>query len=152
MSSETRLGRLTRWFEPRPTSMAYWEVVVTDRRLVWCFVGESYRAMLLRADVGERDRAALDEYELDALPGLDAENFTIPVDDLLELRLVPGSWWRRERLRVRWIDGDGTESCTLYRSRAADSQVELLEELADDSSLDGVEVGVDAPESPIPGR
>lgn len=149
---EQRLARLTRWFERRPNSLEFWELVVTDDRLLWCFVGETYRSLLLRADMGERDRARMDDLDAAAVAAFDDRNFAVPLEDLRELRLVTGTWIRRERLVVRWHDpetGD-EEEVVLYRTRNADARTEAVERLAADDRLADVDVSVDSPRSLLP--
>ncbi len=80
MTSETIIARLTHWFRQRPTSIEFWEIVVTDERLLWCFVGESFRSLLLRADMGERDRATVADLQPDAIATYDERNFAVPIE------------------------------------------------------------------------
>lgn len=149
---EEELARFTRWFEQRPNSLEFWELVVTDRRVLWCFVGETYRSLLLRADMGERDREALDDLSPAEAAEHDPENFAVPLADLLEIRLVTGTLFRRERLVVRWRVGDEVEEVVLYRTGGSEPQADLVEELSADPRLGDVDVTVEAPGSVIPVR
>nr|WP_090614917.1 hypothetical protein [Natrinema salaciae] len=144
------MARLTHWFRQRPNSIEFWELVLTDERLLWCFVGESFRSVLLRADMGERNRAAVADLSPSAIAGYDERNLAVPLADLERLRLVTGTRLRRARLVVGWRAGDDrrADERTLYQSRTADPQRELVAELASDPRLEGVDVGVDAPRFP----
>ncbi|ADB60829.1 hypothetical protein Htur_1944 [Haloterrigena turkmenica DSM 5511] len=145
---ETELARLTQWLRQRPNSIELWELVVTDERLVWCFVGESYRSMLLRADMGQRDRALVDDSGLEELLDLDEANFAVPLERLESIRLTEGTRFRRARLEIEWDDRAGTRydgSVTLVSTSDADSQRERVAALAEEPRLEGVAVGVESP-------
>nr|WP_049900548.1 hypothetical protein [Natrinema altunense] len=151
MTSETIIARLTHWFRQRPTSIEFWEIVVTDERLLWCFVGESFRSLLLRADMGERDRAAVAELSPPEVAAFDDRNFAVPLEALEELRLVTGTRLRRARLVVTWREDEDDieyEERTLSQSRTADPQRELVTELQSDPRLEGVDVVVETPRFP----
>ncbi|NUB92238.1 hypothetical protein HT576_14560 [Haloterrigena sp. SYSU A121-1] len=145
---ETELARLTQWLRQRPNSIELWELVVTDERLVWCFVGESYRSMLLRADMGHRDRALVDDSRLEELLGLDEANFAVPLERLESIRLTEGTRFRRARLEIEWDDRAGTRydgSMTLVSTSDADPQRDRVAALGDEPRLEGVAVGVESP-------
>lgn len=145
---ETELARLTQWLRQRPNSIELWELVVTDERLVWCFVGESYRSMLLRADMGKRDRALVDDSRLEELVGLDEANFAVPLERLESIRLTEGTRFRRARLEIEWDDRAGTRydgSVTLVSTSDADSQRERVAALAEEPRLEGVAIAVESP-------
>lgn len=144
--TETRLARFTEWFRRRPNSLEFWEVFVTDRRVVWCFVRESFSSMLLRADVGERDREALGDRPIEELPAADERNFAVPLDSLERLELTRGTRVRRARLETAWTDG-GSESTTLYNTKTGDPQEALIDRLEDHPAFEGVAVGVESPSS-----
>jgi hypothetical protein len=151
MTNETVIARLTNWFRQRPNSIEFWELVVTDERLLWCFVGESFRSLLLRADMGERDRATVAELPPDAIATYDERNFAVPLEALAELRLVTGTRLRRARLVVGWRTDENDaeyEERTLSQSRTADPQRELVTELRSDPRLEGVDVVVETPRFP----
>ncbi|WP_242509230.1 hypothetical protein [Natrinema altunense] len=151
MTSETIIARLTHWFRQRPNSIEFWEVVVTDERLLWCFVGESFRSLLLRADMGERDRATVAELSPPEIAAFDDRNFAVPLEALEELRLVTGTRLRRARLVVTWREDEDDieyEERTLSQSRTADPRRELVTELQSDPRLEGVDVVVETPRFP----
>lgn len=146
-SDERRLAHLTEWFRRRPNSLEFWELFVTDERLLWCFVGETFSSALLRADVGERDRARLEDRSLEEIAAYDERNFTIPVSALERLRLVRGTRFRRARVEIEWTeDGDPT-SMTLYNTTAGADQRELFERLAAEPALADVSIGIDSSSS-----
>ena len=140
---EKRVARLTGWFRKRPTSLEFWEVVVTDRRAVLCFVGESFSSLLLRADVGERGRRAVADARPDELPTLDEHNFAVPLENLRTLRLWEGSCLRRPRLSFAWTADGGDVSWTLYGTNGGDPRVDAVRALADDDRLAHADVSVE---------
>ncbi|WP_165396934.1 hypothetical protein [Natrinema hispanicum] len=150
MTTETIIARLTHWFRQRPNSLEFWELILTDERLLLCFVGESYRSLLLRADMGERDRATIADLPPDDIETFDEQNVTVPLEAVEKLRLVTGTRLRRARLVVGWQAGDDIESdeWTLYQSRTADSQRELVTELESDPRLEDVDITVETPRFP----
>ena len=150
MTTETIIARLTHWFRQRPNSLEFWELILTDERFLFCFVGESYRSLLLRADMGERDRAAIADLPPDDIETFDERNFTVPLEAVEKLRLVTGTRLRRARLVVGWQAGDDVESdeWTLYQSRTADSQRELVTDLESDPRLEDVDITVETPRFP----
>lgn len=144
--TEERIARFTQWFRTRPSSLEFWELVVTDDRLLWCFVGETFRSPLLRADMGERGREDLADLSPDEITAFDDRNFVVPIADLVEIRLVPGTLIRRERLVVRWNDTDGTREVTLYRTKrgSTESESESIRRLAGDPRFECVELSVES--------
>lgn len=149
-TSEEPIARFTRWLRQRPNSIEFWELVCTDERLVWCYVGQAYRSMLLRADMGERDRAVVDERPLEDLLDLAEENFAVPLEALEGIRLLEGTRFRRARLEIEWADGSergdadryGGEM-TLVSTADADSHADLVADLAADPRLEHVDVSVE---------
>ncbi|ELY42587.1 hypothetical protein [Natronorubrum sulfidifaciens] len=143
---EQPLARFTRWIRQRPNSIEFWELVLTDQRLVWCYVGQSYRSMLLRADMGERDRAIVDDSRLEELEELAEENFAVPLEALESIRLVEGTRFRRAKLELEWRDDDESRyngQMTLVSTSDADSQRDVVAALADDPHLEHVDIDFD---------
>lgn len=141
--TEERLARFTQWFRQRPTSLEFWEVVVTDERLVWCFVGESFSSLLLRADVGETGRREIERSERDDLLALNEENFAVPLSDVRSIELDEGSRFRRASLTLTWEDEGGEQSWTLSNTSDGDSQRDVVESLAADERVAHVDVDVE---------
>jgi hypothetical protein len=159
---ETELARFTEWFRCRPNSFEFWGVVVTDRRLCWRRVGESFTSMLLHAGTDERGRERVDEDPFAERPGPSDANFTVPLSALRRIELREGSLLRRASLTLAWADdprpdpvsgtpeatgpgtGSGTRTgaeteWTLYNTSRGDAQVGIAESLARDERLSGVE-------------
>lgn len=146
---DRRLGRFTEWFRNRPTSLEFWEVLIADERLVWCFAGESFSSQLLRADMGERTRRRLDDAApADAL-ALDGRNFAVPLEDVRAIRLRTGTRTRRARLTVEWVDAGDERSWTLSNTARGDDQRALVESLADDPRFADATVEVRTPRLPF---
>lgn len=144
MMAETRLAHFTQWFRQRPTSLEFWEVVVTDERLVWCFVGESFSSLLLRADVGETGRREIENRATDELLTLNEENFAVPLADVRRIDLDEGSRFRRASLTIAWEDDGGVEEWKLSNTSDGDSQRDVVESLAADERLAHVDSSVAA--------
>ncbi len=142
-SNETRLARFTGWFRRRPTSLEFWELLVTDRRVVWCFVGESFKSLLLRADIGERGRREVERSSAERALALDDRNFAVELESLQSVQLREGSRFRRTALTVTWRDDDASTSVELYGTRSSDSQVDVVEALAEEPALSHVDIGVE---------
>lgn len=139
---ERRLAHLTAWFRRRPTSLEFWEVVVTTERVVWCFVGESFSSLLLRADVGETGRRELEGRAADELLALNERNFATPLADLRRVELDGGSRLRRASLTLAWREGDEDVSWTLSNTSDGRPQVDAVESLASVDELSHVDVSV----------
>lgn len=144
--NEEPIARFARWLRQRPNSIEFWELVLTDERLVWCYVGQSYRSMLLRADMGERDRAIVEDSRLEELEGLAEENFSVPLENLESIRHVEGTRFRRAKLEIEWRDEEGTRydgEMTLVSTSEADPQAEVVAALENDPRLDHVDVEIE---------
>ena len=148
--TEEPIAQLTRWLRQRPNSIEFWELVLTNERLVWCYVGQSYRSMLLRADMGERDRAILEDSRLEDLETLAEQNFSVPLEALESIRHVEGTRFRRARLEVEWSEADLEDTryggqMTLVSTSEADPQEDVVAALAEDSRLEHVDIELDTP-------
>lgn len=137
--SEERLGQFTGWIRRRPSSLEFWELVLTTDRLLWCFAGETFTSALLRADMGESTRGDLDSLSFDEIAEYDEHNFEVPLDELSKLRLVDGTRFRRARLELAWDD----ETITLYSTKGSDSQKALVETLTGEPALEDVSIEID---------
>jgi hypothetical protein len=144
-TGERVLGRFTEWFRNRPTSLEFWEVVVTDERLVCCFAGESFSSMLLRADMGERTRRKLEEWSPEEALAAEERNFAVPLDALDSVALTEGTRTRRARLELAWTDDDGDHEWTLSNTANGDQQRDLVGMLADHEAFASVAVSTARP-------
>lgn len=142
-TNETRIERFTGWFQQRPTSIAFWELLVTDRRLIWCFVGESFKALLLRADTGERGRAQIDDKTPQQALSLNEQNYAVSLDSLRSIHLREGTWLRRARLSVTLDDHGDTTTVTLYGTQSSDSHRDIVRELGEKPALSHVDITVE---------
>ncbi|WP_293032838.1 hypothetical protein [Natronococcus sp.] len=143
-ATEEPIARLTHWIRQRPNSIEFWELVVTDERLLCCFVGESYRSMLLRADMGERDRALVADSSPAELESLDEQNFSVPLEAVEGIRLVTGTRFRRAKLEIDWDDADApSDGMTLVATSGAESQADVVAGLEDEPSLEDVDLEIE---------
>lgn len=138
-TNESAIGRFTGWYRQTPVSLEFWEGVLTDERLIWCFVGESFKSLLLRADMGTYGREEIDELSPDAVAELDDRNTVVPVENLRTIRLRPGSWLRRSSLVVEWNGGE----FSLESTKGSDPQAELVNALGARDGFEHVDVSVD---------
>lgn len=104
--SEQLVCRFTGWCKKTGYSLEYWEIFATDRRLIFCFVGESYSSLLLKADMGGTYRDRLSELELSEIATFDERNFTVPLSKLETIEYTPGSVSKKATLRFEWRDGE----------------------------------------------
>lgn len=142
---ERTLGRFTEWFRHRATALEFWEAVVTDERLVWAFAGESFRAALLRADMGERTRERLAGLSPGEALALEERNFAVPLADLAAVELTTETRTRRARLTVEWEASGSAERWTLANTSRGEDQRALVEALAEDPAFADVDVSVSSP-------
>lgn len=147
-TTDEPISRFTRWLRQRPNSIEFWELVLTDERLVCCYVGQSYRSMLLRADMGERDRATVAETPLEDLESLAEQNFSVPLESLESIRHVDGTRFRRAHLEFEWTESDGDSTgydgnLTLASTSNAEPQRNIVAALADDPRLEHVVIDLD---------
>ncbi|XVH32587.1 hypothetical protein ACNS7O_05200 [Haloferacaceae archaeon DSL9] len=151
---ESVIARLSGWYRQRPTSIEFWELVLTDRRLIWCFVGESFKSLLLRADMGERGRDAIDDLPPADVAAFDERNFTVPLSALESIRLRPRTRFRRPVLTVTWREtargdrdpveaGTETKSRELHGTSTAPPHESAIAALDDDDRLAHVSVSID---------
>lgn len=140
-SDESRIARFSGWFEQRPTSLTFWELFVTDRRVIWCFVGESFKSLLLRSDTAARAREQLDGIPPGQALSRHEQNHAVPLDSLRTIRLREGSWLRRATLTLEWDENESdTTIVTLYGTQSSDSQVDVGRDLRDEPALAEIDI------------
>lgn len=137
--NEAVVGRFVGWYRRTPVSLEFWEGVLTDDRLIWCFVGESFKSMLLRADMGTYSREEITSLTPDAVAEFDDQNVVISIENLRTIRLEPKSRFRRSSLTVEW-KGGGFE---LESTKQSDPQEALVESLATRDDLAHVDVAIE---------
>lgn len=138
-TNESVVGRFSGWYRRTPVSLEFWEGVLTDERLIWCFVGESFKSLLLRADMGTHAREEISGLAPDAVAAFDDSNRVVALDNLRSIRLSPGSRLRRASLVVEW----GDERFELEATSTSDSHEEFVESLADDERFSHVDIAVE---------
>lgn len=102
---ENRVCRFTGWCRKTGYSLEYWEVFVTDQRLIFCRVGESFSSLLLKADMGAADRERVSKLSLSEIVEFSPHNFVVPAATLESVRLHKGSTAKKTILSIKW-DGD----------------------------------------------
>lgn len=142
-SNEPSMARFTGWFQQRPTSLVFWELFVTDSRVVWCFVGESFKSLLLRADTGERGRAEVDRVTPERALTLHERNFAVSLDSVRTIQLREESRFRRAVLTVAWHEDDTTTTVELYGTRSRESHADVVRALREEPALSHVDISVE---------
>ena len=137
-TNERAVGRFTGWYRRTPVSLEFWEGVLTDERLIWCFVGESFKSLLLRADMGTYGREEIDELPPDAVAEFDDRNAVVPVEKLRTIRLRPGSRFRRSSLTVEWNDGE----FALESTNGSDPQEKLVSTLSARDGFEHIDISI----------
>lgn len=138
-TSESVVGRFSGWYRRTPVSLEFWEGVLTDERLIWCFVGESFKSLLLRADMGTYAREAVSDLAPDDVATFDDRNRVVALEDLESIRLSPGSRLRRASLVVEWDE----DRFDLEATSTSDPHEDLVEALADDDRFSHIDITVE---------
>lgn len=142
-ADERLIGRFTEWYRQTPVSLEFWEGMLTDQRLIWCFVGESFKSLLLRADMGTYSREEIADLSPSAVAAFDDRNIVVPLEALRTIRLTPGSFLRRSSLTVEWIEDDDRRTFKLKGTSDGDPQTPFVESLAEDTRLSHVNITVE---------
>lgn len=147
-TTDEPIARFTRWLRQRPNSIEFWELVCTDERLVCCYVGQSYRSMLLRADMGERDRATVADSPPRDLESLAEQNVSVPLEALESIRHDEGTRFRRARLELEWTESDDDPTgydgnLSLVSTSDTEPQRDVVTGLEDDTRLKHVTIELD---------
>lgn len=138
-ASESVVGRFSGWYRRTPVSLEFWEGVLTDERLIWCFVGESFKSLLLRADMGTHAREEIASLSSNEVAEFDDRNRVVALDDLRSIRLSPGSRLRRASLVVEWDE----DRFDLEATSTSDPHEDLVEALADDERFSHIDITVE---------
>lgn len=141
--NEQTIGRFTEWYQQTPVSLEFWEGVLTDRRLIWCFVGESFKSLLLRADMGTHSRERIADRSPNEVATFDDRNVVVPLERLQTIRLVPGSLVRRSSLVVEWCEDGDRRTFELEGTSSGSPQTAFVESLAEDDRLSHVDITVE---------
>lgn len=142
-TNEESVGRFTEWYRQTPVSLEFWEGILTDQRLIWCFIGESFKSLLLRADMGTYGREKISDLPPDAVATFDERNIVVPLEALRTIRLNPGSLIRRSSLLVEWNQNNRQRTFELKGTSDGDSQTSLVESLAEDERLSHVDITIE---------
>lgn len=144
-TGESRVGRFTEWFRVRPTALHFWEVLVTDERLVFCFAGQSFSSALLRADMGARTRDVLSECTIDEALALGDRNFAVSLADLEAITLREGTRTRKARLTIEWAADRDRESWMLSNTKRGEEGIGVVEELSAHRAFADTSIGIETP-------
>ncbi len=134
--SETELAHFSGWHHSTNIALEYWEIRITSRRVIFCFVGQSYQSLLLKADMGASHRDQITELPPEAVAEFDDQNFVVPLSALETIRLTSPTRFRTATLEFEW---DG-ESMTFRRKGSVDEEREALETLDSDDRFDHVTI------------
>ena len=141
-ADEYSLGWFTEWYHQTPTALEFWEILITDKRLIWCCIGEAFKSMLLRADMGARNREAIAELSPEKLAAYDKRNITVPLPALHSIHLKTGGFIRRTQMTISWEDNE-YESMILYNTSEGDPQISFVKTLASSKYLSHTDITID---------
>jgi hypothetical protein len=142
-SNEQIIGQFTGWYRRTSVSLEFWEGVLTDRRLIWCFVGESFKSLLLRADMGTYGREEIADLSPDAIATFDNRNIVVALEKLQTIHLAPGSLIRRPSLVVEWCEDTTQRTFKLRGTSGGDPQASFVESLAEDNHFSHIDIAVE---------
>ena len=125
---ETELARFSGWFHTTSIAIEYWEIVVTSQRVVFCFVGQSYQSLLLKADMGASHRDRVADLSPDEVADFDDQNVVVPISSLESITLTSPTRFRTASLEFEWAE----DSMTLRRKGTIDDAAETCTRLADE--------------------
>lgn len=140
-AAERQLCRFSGWCKKTGYSLEYWEVFVTDHRLIFCFIGESYSSLLLKADMGATHRDRISDFDLPEIVAFDDRNFTVPSHVLREIELTRGSWRKKASLRFVWED-DEMEFFDVSQTSSEDEAASNVTRLSEHDEYTDVAISV----------
>lgn len=140
MDTKTQIGQFTHWINQRPNTIEFWEISVTASHLIWCFAGESYRSMLLRADTAKQRRSRIKETTPTELIDLHEKNFQIPVAAVKEISYARGTRLRRGTLDITCHQNENRSEFSLVSTSKNVSHHNILEKLQHHPQFKHVEI------------
>lgn len=105
------------------------------------FVGESYRSLLLKADMGAANRERLSDLALPEIETFDDRNFSVPVSNLQKVELIHESRTKRTSLRFIWGDREMRFYDVTQNSSGSDA-IDNVTRLTEDGPYENVTVTV----------
>ncbi|WP_432667206.1 hypothetical protein R9X47_12420 [Wukongibacter baidiensis] len=78
---------ISKFFEIGFYNQIYYEIVVTNKRLILVNMGESYKPWMLSIDPGINKREEFEKLDLDEIVEYNEKNISIDYDDIKEIRL-----------------------------------------------------------------
>ncbi|QZA88462.1 hypothetical protein K0C01_11870 [Salinarchaeum sp. IM2453] len=140
MDKTTQIGQFTHWINQRPNTIEFWEISVTPKHLIWCFAGESYRSMLLRADTAKQRRSRIKEATPTELIDLHEKNFQIPVTAIKKISYAKGTRLRRGTLDITCHQNEKRSEFSLVSTSKNVSHHSTLEKLRHHPQFKHVEI------------
>ncbi len=134
--AEEELARFSGWYHNTSIALEYWEVLVTSRRVIFCFVGQSYRSLLLKADMGASHRDRVASMEPNKVAEFDEQNVVVPLSELGRITLTRPTRFRTAILEFEWTE----DSMTLRRKGPMDEDAAALSTLEADDRFDHVTI------------
>ncbi len=78
---------ISKFFEIGFYNQIYYEIVVTNKRLILVNMGESYKPWMLSIDPGMNKREEFEKLDLDEIIGYSKKNISIDYEDIKEIQL-----------------------------------------------------------------
>lgn len=140
MDKSQRVVQFTHWINQRPNTIEFWEIIGTAEHLIWCFAGEAYRSMLLRADTATKQRERIKQSDTADLVGLHERNFQVPVASLNRIDYTEGTRFRRATLEIQSTDSKQRPEMSLVGTSENISHHEEIEQLQDHPAFSHVKL------------
>jgi hypothetical protein len=134
--------RLTAWSRQTGVSLEYWDLIVTNEDAIFCFVGESYKSLLLKADMGETSRRRLDDTAVEHLKEDNERNFVVPLTNMSRIALTPATPFRNAQLEIEWNDDGATHRWRFLGASRTPDQKGSIGALMDLEALSDVTVEI----------
>lgn len=137
---EDELARFTGWHRKTNVALEYWQVIVTSRRLICCFLGQSFQSLLLKADMGASHREDVASMSPAEAAAFDEKNLLVPLSSLQAITLTSSTRFRTAALEFEWAD----DRIQFRRNGGEDAEA-TLSSLERDDRLEHVTIEIRSP-------
>jgi hypothetical protein len=94
MNNEVIKGVISKFFKVGFYNQQYYEIVVTNERLLFVWMGESYKPWMLRIDPGMYKREELEKLQIHELVNYNDKNFSLYFNDINKLKLKKPTYFK----------------------------------------------------------
>lgn len=103
-NQEEILGKVESFFEPGFYNLKYYDIYITNNRLVFIRMGESFKTWMLRADPGHNNREKYLNKEIDELFKKNINSFQIYLRDIEAIKLRKKNFMKNGYLLIKVKD------------------------------------------------